>query len=42
MQIIMGRDSDTEALENLHFMSEHLKGDSGLFFTNRPLKEVQE
>lgn len=42
MQVVLGKDSDSEQLENLHYLSEQLKGDCGLLFTNKSYEEVKE
>jgi len=42
MAIALGRSPEEEPRDNLHQMSKHLTGNSGLFFTSRPRKEVVE
>lgn len=41
MQIVLGKDSEAEQFENLHFLAENLKGDCGLLFTNKEYEEVK-
>ncbi|KAL4464304.1 hypothetical protein ABPG72_011349 [Tetrahymena utriculariae] len=41
MQIVLGKDSDSEQLENLHYLTEQIKGDCGLLFTNKTYEEVK-
>jgi mRNA turnover protein 4 len=42
MSIALGRSPEEEPRDNLHQLSKHLTGNSGLFFTSRPRKEVVE
>ncbi|EGR30639.1 hypothetical protein IMG5_127430 [Ichthyophthirius multifiliis] len=42
MQVILGRDQQNEQKENLHKLSQQIKGDCGLLFTSKSLNEVQQ
>ena len=39
-QVALGKDEESEYRENIHMVSKKLVGDAGLFFTNRPKKEI--
>uniref|UniRef100_A0A6U4IQ12 Ribosome assembly factor mrt4 n=1 Tax=Hemiselmis andersenii TaxID=464988 RepID=A0A6U4IQ12_HEMAN len=40
MQLALGRTPEEEPKENLHQLSQHLSGSSGLFCTSRPRKHI--
>lgn len=42
MQKALGNNEETSYKKNLFLLSEHLKGDCGLFMTNRVPKEIQK